>query len=206
MRVHCLYAGSYAANTYLLTDDAGTGAILVDPAISPAAVTARLGALPPVAAIVLTHGHFDHMLTLREWRRLTGAPVAIGAPDAAALTDPHVSCYRTFLGTDTVFAPADRLLSEGDTVAVGTEQLHVLLLPGHTRGSLALDDGTLLLTGDTLFAGGGYGRTDLPGGEPAALVSSLRRLLSLSGERRVLPGHGEESTLSAEKATFYNLM
>ncbi len=206
MRVHLLYAGSYAANTYLLEDEAKTGAILVDPAISPEAARDRLGCLPKLSAIVLTHGHFDHMLTLAEWVRLTGAPVAIGRGDAAALTDPHISCYRSFLGRDTVFSPADILLNEGDTVAVGTEALRVLSVPGHTPGSLAFDDGDMLLTGDTLFAGGGYGRTDLPGGSTAALILSLRRLLSLPGERRILSGHGEGTMLSAAKSMFYNLM
>ena len=206
MRITTLYAGSYAANTYLVTDDRQTGAILIDPAISPRAAEIRLGEIPRIDTILLTHGHFDHMLTLAEWRALTGAPVAIHRDDAPMLTDSYLNCYRLFLGQDVTSAPADRLLSEGDTVAVGEETLAVLSTPGHTPGSATFDSGALLFTGDPLFAGGGVGRTDLPGGDMRLLADSLRRLLSLPGERTVLAGHGEETTLSAAKNMFYNLM
>lgn len=206
MQVTVLYAGSYAANTYLVTDDGGAGAILIDPAISPQAARIRLGEIPRIDTILLTHGHFDHVLTLAEWRTLTGAPVAIHRGDAPMLTDSYLSCYRFFLGQDVTFAPADRLLEEGDTIAVGAERLTVLSTPGHTPGSASFDSGEVFFTGDTLFAGGGVGRTDLPGGDSRLLAASLRRLLALSGERRLFSGHGEETTLSAAKNTFYNLM
>lgn len=203
MRATLLYDGTYASNSYLLTDEEGSGAVLVDPSVPPAVAERLYGPLPRIDTILLTHGHFDHMLALDAWRERTGAPLWMSAYDAPALKDPAVSCYRTFLHLETVHAPADRLIAAGDLVPVGREALTVLETPGHTPGCLCFDDGCLLLTGDTLFAGGGFGRYDLPGGDPNLLVASLRTLLHLTGERRILAGHGEETTLTAAK-TYFN--
>ena len=204
MRVFDLYPGSYASNCYLVED--GGEAVLIDPSIAVADALRRLGSLPRITAVVLTHGHFDHTLALAEWRSHTGAPLLVGSADAPMLTDPSLSCYRQFLGRDDAFAPPERLLLEGDTVTVGEKSLTVLSVPGHTQGSIALYTDGLLFTGDTLFADGGYGRTDLPGGSGRDLVSSLRRLLSLPGDCRVLPGHGEATDIASCAAMFSNLM
>ena len=202
MKVTTLCDASYASNCYLVSDDAGTGTILIDPSLSPSVAEGVVGALPRIDRILLTHGHFDHMLALDAWRRLTGAPLFISSFDAPALTSPDISCYRSFLHLDTVHAPADGYLAAGDRVEVGQETLTVLEVPGHTPGSLSFDSGSLLFTGDTLFAHGGYGRYDLPGGDVAQLAASLRALLTLSGERRIFSGHGEETTLSEAKKYF----
>ena len=199
MKVALFHNGTYASNCYLVTDNAESGAILIDPSVSPAFVERTVFPLPKIDAILLTHGHFDHMLELDAWRRRTGAPVLIAVEDAPALGSPELSCYRSFLGENKTHAPADRLLAAGDTVDVGGERLTVIAVPGHTPGSLAFDSGELLFTGDTMFAGGGYGRFDLPGGNGDLLVLSLGELLMLEGERRLLAGHGEEGLLSAEK-------
>ncbi len=199
MKVTLFHDGTYASNCYLVTDDAETGAILIDPSVSPAFAERLAAPLPRINAILLTHGHFDHMLALDAWRQRSGAPVLISAEDAPAFGSPMLSCYLSFLGANTVHAPADRLLAAGDTVEVGEESLTVIAVPGHTPGSLAFDSGDILFTGDTMFAGGGYGRFDLPGGDGDLLAVSLGDLLMLKGERRLLAGHGEEGTLSAEK-------
>ena len=204
MRVTNLYPGSYASNCYLVESDGE--AILIDPSIPVGDALRLLGTLPRITAILLTHGHFDHTLALDGWRTHTGAPLAIHEADAPMLTDARLSCYRTFLGSDVTFAPPERLLHEGDTVSVGNESLTVLSVPGHTPGSIALLGDGRLFTGDTLFAEGGYGRTDLPGGDSRALVASLRRLLSLPGEYRILPGHGEATDRKTAAAMFSNLM
>lgn len=203
MKVTVLHDGTYASNCYLVTDDQGSAAVLIDPSVSPSFAEQSCGSLPRIDTILLTHGHFDHMLTLREWRIHTGAPLAMSAGDAMALSDPSRSCFRSFLGSEMTFDPPERLLAAGDTVAVGKEQLSVLETPGHTAGSLCFDSGEILFTGDTLFSGGNFGRYDLPSGSRDALALSIKTLLMLSGERRLLSGHGEEGNLSAEKK-YYN--
>lgn len=203
MKVTLLHDGTYASNCYLVTDEGETGAVIIDPSISPRYAERICGPLPRIDAILLTHGHFDHMLALAEWRERTGAPVAISPYDAPALSDPAVSCFRSFLGEERTFSAPERLLSAGDSIAVGEESLSVIETPGHTAGSLTFDSGELLFTGDTVFAGGSFGRYDLPSGNGDLLVVSIGDLMMLEGERRLLAGHGEEGLLSAEKK-YYN--
>jgi len=138
------------------------------------------------AYIILTHGHFDHIGAVstlaKEYRSRSGAEknvkIAIHAADAE------------YLGFDT-----DMLLQEGDTIGSFT----VLHLPGHTPGSIALWDekNGVMFTGDTLFCGG-YGRTDLPGGNSRQLHASLMRLFDMKGDIQVYPGHDGITTIERE--------
>lgn len=199
MQVFCFWDGSYASNCYLVTDKTAEHAVVVDPSVPFEKVQAEYGALPKIEALLLTHAHFDHMLCLDQWRRMSGAPVYVMAEDSYALHDAGLSCYRLFLGEETVFAPAERLLADGDVISFGEETLRVLALPGHTPGSCAFVGDGGVLCGDTVFAGGGYGRFDLPGGSATALSQSLLRLWQLPGEYTLYPGHGRTATLSEER-------
>jgi glyoxylase-like metal-dependent hydrolase (beta-lactamase superfamily II) len=130
--------------------------------------------------IVSTHGHWDHIGDNAAVAAHTGADIAVHdiPPSVAAIE-----------------------LSEGGAIRFGELRLRVLHTPGHTPGSVCLldaDSGTLL-SGDTLFAGG-WGRVDLPGGDPAVMVESLVRLLDLDDPVRVLPGHGAATTIGRERA------
>lgn len=199
MKIFPVWAGGYASMCYLVTVDIQEHGVLIDPSASVSLVRSHVGDLPKIEAILLTHGHFDHMLTLAEWKKETGAPICVCAADAANLTNSTLNCNRLFFGTDGVYPPADRLLREGDTVSFGDETLSVLQTPGHTAGSCLFLGGDTLFTGDTLMAGGGYGRTDLPGSSPSALYDSLRRIFELPLSLRIYPGHGGDSTLANEK-------
>ena len=199
MQVRAFDDGGYVSVCYLVTDDKRTAAVVVDPSLSPATVRMLLGdTLPPVTAILLTHGHFDHMLELDAWRLQTRAPVCVMAADAANLTSPLLSCYRLFLRSEQTHAAPERRLYDGDTVDVGEERLTVLATPGHTPGSVCLLADTAIFSGDTLFQGS-CGRTDLPGGDHQTIMRSLARLAALPGNLKVLPGHGSSSTMDMER-------
>ena len=184
----------YAANGYAVTDDAGTATILVDPVVSPDA----LPDLPPISTIILTHAHFDHMLTVNEWRQKTVAPLAVHRWEAPALGNADLNVYRLFTGGEGGTAPAEILLDEGSTLHVGEERLTVWHTPGHTPGSICLLGDGFLITGDTLFAGT-IGRTDLPGGREQDMRASLGRLFRLPDDLTLYPGHGPATTLTREK-------
>jgi glyoxylase-like metal-dependent hydrolase (beta-lactamase superfamily II) len=149
--------------------------------------------------IILTHGHFDHMLSLDALTdALPDTPVMIHASDAENLLDGEKNAFRTFFAYDRTFHRADKLLKEGDRLPLGEEYLTVVHTPGHTKGSICLlsSEKDVLVSGDTLFAQG-YGRYDLYGGDPTALFASLRRLSALRSDALTLaPGHGEMSSLS----------
>lgn len=199
MQVKSFYDGSYAAVTYLVTDDAGDVGVVIDPAVPYEMVLARTPNMPRIAALLLTHGHFDHMLHLAAWKEKTGAPICITREDAPALKDACLNCNRLFFGTDAVYPPADRTLSEGDKILFGEETLTVRLTPGHTKGSCIYVGEKDIFTGDTLMADGSYGRYDLPGGSAQALYASLSRIASLEGDYTLYPGHGRSTTLKEEK-------
>ncbi len=207
MKIVSLYPGSYASACYLVTDDGKSEAYVIDPSAAPQMARIRLlDEIPPIRGILLTHAHFDHMLKIREWKAFCGAPVMVMAEDAAAFTDSDKNGYRFFFGEELIFPAPDVLLKEGDALPMGKESLRVLSTPGHTPGSCVYDSGSVLLTGDTLFEGGGVGRTDLSGGDHSALRASLRRILSLPGERAVYPGHGNPTALSVCREIFKDLI
>ena len=199
MKVERYGGDGYAANCYLLLDESGQHAIVLDPSLGFRTVLrARGGQMPRIEMILLSHAHFDHMLEVDDWRRETGAPLALHAADAPALADGERNAYSLFFGRDGGTYPAERLLSAGDTLPLGEESLSVLHTPGHTPGCICLYAPGHLLSGDTLF-GGSVGRTDLPGGDTGRLMASLRRLMLLPPDTRVYPGHGPETSIEREK-------
>lgn len=199
MKIFPFWEGGYASMCYLVTDDSHRHAVLIDPSAAVSTVRAKLGDLPKIEHLLLTHGHFDHMLTLDEWKRETGAPVCICKEDAAHLTDATLNCNRIFFGKDVIYPSADRLLREGDVISFGDEALTVIKSPGHTAGSCLYKGDGVLFTGDTLMAEGGYGRYDLPGGSAADLYNSLKKIFTLPLSLTIYPGHGGSSTLADEK-------
>lgn len=207
MKIVNLYPGSFASACYLVTDDKRSEGYVIDPSADPSLARARLlDEVPPIKGILLTHAHFDHMLALDAWRRFTDAPVMVMAEDAPAFTDSYKNGYRYFFEEELSFSPPDQLLTAGQILPFGNESLTVMHTPGHTKGSCVFDSGEVLFTGDTMFEGGGYGRTDLYGGNAEALWDSLRRILLLSGERAVYPGHGNPTRLSLCREYFKHLL
>lgn len=188
------------SNCYLYTDDDRTGAVLIDPSASPEDTAPVFGqAARNLSAILLTHAHADHLLSLRKWKEATGAPIFVGRFDRFALRDSAAN-VADLLGLPTGdFGDADGVLEDGEEIAVGCEKLIVLHTPGHTVGSVCFLAPDALFSGDTLFSFGGIGRTDFFGGSDGALCDSVMRLLALSPDLSVYPGHGPNTTIGRER-------
>ena len=181
-----LTLGLYQVNTYLLFNDAGE-ALVIDPGYEADAILDALEG-KTLKAIVLTHGHFDHVGAVKELVAETGCEVYIHA--AEATLPPMMTAGELYY---------TRTYAEGDTVTpISGVELKVLHTPGHTPGSVCLLWGDQMFSGDTLFEGS-CGRVDFPGGDPQEMLKSLHRLASLQAEYQVHPGHGECTTLNREK-------
>lgn len=192
MKIRSLQVGPICTNCYLLEDeDTGLAAV-----IDPGDEAERISALVEkegveVRLILLTHGHFDHTTGVGPLRKLLGpVPVYIHKADAGGAGS------RAFPLSGQV--DDLRFYQDGDELSLGGLTVRVMETPGHSAGSVTLQVGDVLFCGDTLFAGS-CGRTDLPGGSWEDMERSLRRLGRLEGDFRVLPGHGEGSTLQRER-------
>ena len=206
-------AGPLQANCYLLARGEGADCVIVDPGQEAAAALdehIRENGLNPVA-VLLTHGHFDHVFSAGDACRAHGVPAWIHPDDRYMLTDPVASLGpqgpELFAALPPMTAPADvRDLVDGEELELAGLRLGVTHSPGHTGGSVLFGVGTdeggrLLLAGDTLFAGA-IGRTDLPGGDHETMLHTLRtRVLPLADDTVVLPGHGPTTTIGRERAS-----
>jgi len=196
MRIRRLTLGALDTNCWLVDDEKGGPLLVVDPADEPRVILEAIGDTA-VEAVVLTHGHFDHLGAVSEVLEATGAPLLVHEADAEGITSA-VGTGGAMFGFLTVSPPAERVLAESDVVAAGEVTLKVVHTPGHTPGSICLYTEGHLLTGDTVFAGS-IGRTDFPGGDMPAMRHSIARLAELPDETRIYPGHGPESTIGRER-------
>ncbi len=193
MDVFCYILGCEATHKALLIDPAGNEEKIVDRADS-------LGLT--IEAIVNTHGHPDHTCGNTRIVELTGAKIYMHVRDDQFFNTPEGQSMGRQMG----FAPsppADVVVNDGDTIAVGEETLTVLHTPGHTPGGICLYTGNNLFTGDTLFVGA-VGRTDFPGGSMEVMLRSIKdKILSLPDDTIIWPGHdyggSPSSTVAQEK-------
>jgi hydroxyacylglutathione hydrolase len=212
-------AGPWQTSCYVLATSTHAECVVLDPgmgALDGVRDDVAEHHLKPVAA-VLTHGHLDHMFSVAPLCAGYDATCWVHPDDRALLADPlagmspETEALLAQLGAGTAFTEPDdvRLLTDGVRVEVAGLELDALHAPGHTAGSTMFrsaypdepDVDSLLFSGDVLFAGS-VGRTDLPGGSAAAMVRSLRqKVLPLPDEVVVLPGHGPQTTMAAERAT-----
>ena len=180
MEIYNLFPGSWASNCYILISDGH--AAVVDPSASAEKITDFINSKGArLDFIILTHGHFDHLLSLDELRELTNAPAYIHEYDAEMLTDGEKNAYAIFFGKDHAYKPAEKALKNGDTLTLGNEKLEIIATPGHSKGSrCSLNrESKILITGDLL---------------------SLREL---DESLTIYPGHGYTEKLGAALDTLY---
>lgn len=184
-----LNVGQLQTNCYMVWATGSTGCAVIDPGseadrILQAAQSKGL----TVEAVLLTHGHFDHVGAVKKLHAQTGCKVYMNIKELAlpsSLTD------GTLFYTDNY--------NQGDTVTAGGLTFSVMETPGHSEGSVCLLSGDVIFSGDTLFAGT-CGRTDLPTGSWTEILKSLKMLTKLPGDYTVYPGHGPATTMNTERA------
>ena len=207
MLVDSFAAPMYATNCWVIAPKAGSECVVIDPGMPDVSSTLNdllaKHSLKPVA-IIATHGHLDHTFSIQPIADGYQIPAYIHSLDRVALAHPEKIHGPEFVATlsSMEFAePADvRELRNGEIVELVGMKFKALHAPGHTAGSLMFEiDDELLVSGDVLFAGS-IGRTDLPSGSAKDMEQTLRKkILPLGDHLRVLPGHGEETTIAAEK-------
>ncbi|OZM81617.1 MBL fold metallo-hydrolase [Pseudonocardia sp. MH-G8] len=205
-------AGSFQTNCYVVAAGPGEACVVVDPgqdAVEPLDALLAEHRLTPVA-VLLTHGHFDHTFSVSPVCDGHDVPAWIHPDDREMLTDPlkglSAEATALFGGRLEMREPREvRELTDGAALELAGLTLTVDHTPGHTRGSVVFTTPTeegvdVVLAGDTLFAGS-IGRTDLPGGDHAQMLTSLRdKLLTRADDTVVLPGHGPTTTVGRERA------
>lgn len=196
MLIKDLQVGRLDTNCYIVTDENTLDCAILDPGGDSAMILdyVEQAKLKP-ACILITHGHFDHVLAVKSLcKALPEIPVYIHNADLNGPDEMDAASLRGL--------PNMRTYKEGDVVNVGGLAFKVLETPGHSLGSVTLQCEDALFTGDTLFRDS-CGRTDLVGGSMQSLLASLRRLAALPGDFEVYPGHADSSTLERERRFNY---
>lgn len=203
MLLRVFEAGPAATNGYVVADRSGGTAIVIDAPLGTTAVLVQQARdwNAPIKFLLTTHAHWDHVLDNAALVRATGAKLGVHRESAPLLKIPQTR----MIGLDLEMEPVepDFFLDAGKTVQVGDLRFEILHCPGHCPGSVALYEASqrIVFVGDVLFAGA-IGRTDLPGGDYATLLRSIReKLLPLGDDVHVFSGHGPETTIGQERRT-----
>ena len=200
IRVETLVLGGLETNCYLAWNPDTKRGFLVDPGSDPERILDEIRERGlKIEAILLTHGHFDHMLAVPDLKPALSVKVYCGVSEAEVLRDPKLNLSPAYAGV--VMLEPDVTLSDGEETDVAGFRVRTLETPGHTKGSVSyyLPEENLVFSGDTLFCET-FGNTKLPTGSFPDIIESVRnKLLTLPDETRVLPGHDMETTVAHEK-------
>lgn len=192
--------GPVYTNCYFLKNKATDELVIIDPADCPEKIEQKVSQMngKPVA-VLLTHGHFDHIMGIEDFLKAFDVPVYVGREEQPLLADDRLNASSMY-GYHCTYTGA-KALEDGQTVECAGTEIHVIHTPGHTVGGCCyyLPEEEALFCGDTLFCGS-IGRTDLPTGSSRDLAHSIReKLMILPDETKLYPGHMDESTIGYEK-------
>ena len=188
--------GPLETNCYLITDKNTKKSAIIDPGGISAELDAKIEVIGTenIEYILMTHGHFDHIRKAPRYQKLTGAKLVIGAKEADFTKDRHLNLCRIPLAPFDV----DILVDDGDEITLGETKIKVIATPGHTIGGVCFIADDCLFTGDTIMKGT-VGRCDLETGNFEKMKDSISKIVALTENYKIYPGHGDSSTLSAEK-------
>ncbi|MBQ8503654.1 MAG: MBL fold metallo-hydrolase [Clostridia bacterium] len=192
--------GMVAANSYIIKDLESGEAAIIDSGVYNnrfESIIQSMG-IEKLKYILLTHGHFDHIMGVQRLKKHFGGEIVIHEMDAVCLSDSKKSLAAGWGFMCPAFE-ADKTVKDGDILYLGGEKIEVIHTPGHTVGSVCYKTDKILFSGDTLFHMT-CGRTDFPGGSMDEMMNSMKKLCAIEGEHRVCPGHNGETTLSFEKS------
>ena len=202
--IHRFTDSTVGANTYLVWDEQSMEGFVLDLAVPPGTVRSYAEERGiTVKYLILSHGHYDHAYYAEDYAPLfPGVPLYCHENEKKILSDPQAN-VSALIGQPTVYPAPDKTLADGDSVMLGDKAWLVLHTPGHTPGCICLynEAEKRMITGDTLFADGGFGRFDFKYGDKAVLGQSLQRLFAMDGDIAIYPGHGRASTLRDERHT-----
>lgn len=200
IRIEHSILGMCATNTYYAYNEETNEGIIIDPADSAGSIIAKvamLGFTPK--AILITHGHFDHVLAMDEIRERYGVNVYAGLTEKEVLHNPQMNLTASFTGDGRIF-DADVYLKDGEEFDAAGYRIRAIEIPGHTIGGICyyFHDEKVLFSGDTLFCES-VGRSDFPGGSGQALCRGIKeKLFVLSEDTKVYPGHMDATTIGSE--------
>ena len=202
MRIFSFTPKDYFGSNMYVLESSGIG-VIIDPSVNYSCVSEKIFSENiNVKYILITHAHFDHFLEIHSWVKETGAKVLIGEADAPALADSKLNCYWQFMGLDYGYSGEYTVIKDSECIKFGDAELQIIETPGHSKGSVSFFGEGALFVGDVLFAGGGFGRVDLPGGDYKVLMQSIKKLLTFPKETKVYCGHGEETSIFQLKTNF----
>ena len=197
LKIQRFPVGILRTNSYLISyNDRG---IIVDPGGISDKLDENIKKLNGIDYIILTHGHFDHILEVKRYQNLTGAKIVIGKDEKDFPMDNSLNLCSEFYKKGINNFSADILLKDGDTLKFSDKEIKVIFTPGHTIGSVCYCLDNNMFSGDTLFRGK-VGRTDLATGNENDMLNSLRKIYDLETDYSVYPGHGLTTSLYREKS------
>lgn len=205
MKIDRMTVGMLQEHTYFIIDEESAKTFIVDPGAEPKRILEKIAADGlKVEAILLTHGHFDHIGAVEEIKKSLGCPVIIHEAGKAYISNPDYNLSSVFAGADVVIE-VDRYVIDGEIIEIPDTDisLQVVCAPGHTLDGVAYysEQEKVAFVGDIIF-NGSLGRTDTPGGDMTTLLVSIKnKIFTLPEETVIYPGHGEPTTVKREKNT-----